>query len=59
METKVSKFKVNDRVRITKNKNNFSKSYTANWWKEIFTTDSVLKTNLGTCKIKDWNGKKK
>ena len=28
------KFKVDDRVRITKYKNNFSKGYTENWSKE-------------------------
>ena len=28
---KATKFKVNDRVRITKHKNIFSKGYTENW----------------------------
>ena len=32
---KASKFKVNDRVRITKDKNIFSKGYTGNWLREI------------------------
>ena len=50
METKVSKFKGNDRVRITKHKNNFSKGYTVNWRKEIFIIGSVLTTNPWTCK---------
>ena len=38
IETNVtaSKFKVNDRVRITKYKNIFSKGYTKNWPREIF-----------------------
>ena len=31
-----AKFKVGDRVRITKYKNIFSKSYTINWSREIF-----------------------
>ena len=39
------KFKANDRVRITKYKNIFSKGYTKNWSTEIFITNSVLKTN--------------
>ena len=39
------KFKVGGRVRITKNKNIFSKGYTKNSSKEIFVIDSVLKTN--------------
>ena len=55
---KVPKFKVNDRVRITKYKNFFSKSYTENWLREIFIIDSVLKTNPWTYKIKDLNGEK-
>ena len=38
IETNVtaSKFKVNDRVRITKYKNIFSKGYTKTWSREIF-----------------------
>ena len=39
------KFKANDRVRITKYRNIFSKGYTKNWSTEIFITNSVLKTN--------------
>ena len=50
---KAPKFKVSESVRITKYKNNFSKDYT-----EISIIDSVLKTNLWTCKIKDLNGGK-
>ena len=42
------KFKVNNRVRITKYKNIFSKSYTENWSKEILVINSVLKTNPWT-----------
>ena len=45
---KASKFKVNNRVRITKYKNIFSKAYTENWSREIFVIDSVLKTNPWT-----------
>ena len=39
---KVPKFKVNDRVRITKYKSIFRKGYTENWSREIFIIDSVL-----------------
>ena len=39
------KFKVGDRVAITKYKNIFSKGYTKNWSLEIFAINSVLKTN--------------
>ena len=50
--------KVNDRVRITKYKNIFTKSYTEKWSREIIIMDSVLKTNPQTYKIKDLNGGK-
>ena len=49
---KTPKFKVNDRVRITKYKNIFSKGYIENWSREIFVTDPVLKTNPWTYKLK-------
>ena len=58
MLTKATKFKVNDRVRITKYENIFSKGYTENWSRKIFIIDSVLKTNPWTYKIKDKNGEK-
>ena len=45
-----SKFKVNDRVRITKYNTIFIKDYTINWSREIFIIDSVLKTNSWTYK---------
>ena len=54
---KALKFKVHDRVRITKYKNIFSKGY-KNWSREIFIIDSLFKTNPWTYKIKDLNGKK-
>ena len=37
---KATKFKVNDRIRITTNKNIFMKGYTKNWSREIFIIDS-------------------
>ena len=43
-----AKFKVNDKVRITKYKNIFSKGYSENWSREIFNIDSVLKANPWT-----------
>ena len=43
--SKSTKFKVDDRFRITKYKNIFSKGYTKNWSKEIFVIDFVLKNN--------------
>ena len=43
---KASKFIVDDRVRITKYKNIFTKDYTEKWSKELFVIDSVLKRIL-------------
>ena len=42
--SKAPKFKVNDRVRIIKYKNIFSKGYTENLSREIFIIDSILET---------------
>ena len=58
MNSKAAKFKGNNRVRITKYKNSFSKGYTENWSIWIFIIDSVLKTNPCTYKIKDLNGER-
>ena len=56
--SKSLKFKVSDRVRITKYKNIFSKGYTRNCLREVFIINSVLKTNPGTYKLKDLNREK-
>ena len=53
---KASKFKVNDRVRITKHRNIFSKGYTENLSRKIFIVNSVLETNAWTYRIKYLNG---
>ena len=50
--SKAPKFKVNDRVRITKYKNIFSIGFSENWSREIFIIDSILKTNPWTYKLK-------
>ena len=55
---KALKFKVNDRVRITKCKNILSEEYTKNWSREIFIIDSVLKTNSWAYKLAYFNGEK-
>ena len=55
---KALKFKVNDRVRITKCKNILSKEYTKNWSREILIIDSVLKTNSWAYKLAYFNGEK-
>ena len=52
---KTPKFKTDDRMKISKYKNIFRKSYTKKWSKEVFAIDSVLKTNPWTYEIKDLN----
>ena len=53
---KAPKFKVNDRFRITKYMNIFSKDYTENWSREIFIISSVLKITSWIYKVKELNG---
>ena len=52
---KDSRFKVGDRVRISKFKNIFAKGYTPNWSKEIFIVDKINDTVSYTYNIKDLN----
>ena len=48
------KFKIGDKVRISKYKRNvFDKGYTPNWSEEIFTVDEIQHTNPITYKLKD------
>ena len=55
---RVLKLKVNDRARIRKCKNIFSKVYTEDRSREIVIINSALKTNPWTYKIKKVNGEK-
>ena len=52
---KDSRFKVGDRVRISKFKNIFAKGYTPNWSKEIVIVDKINDTVPHTYNIKDLN----
>ena len=52
---KRSRFKVGDRVRISKFKNTFAKGYTPNWSKEIFIVDKINDTVPYTYNLKDLN----
>jgi len=47
------KFKINDKVRISKYKHIFDKGYTPNWTTEIFTISKILHTNPVTYQLKD------
>lgn len=51
---KISKFKIGDKVRVSKFKNIFEKGYTPNWTTEIFTIARVRKTNPITYWLKDY-----
>ena len=53
---KDSRFKVGDRVRISKFKNIFAKGYTPNWSKEIFIVDKINDTVPYTYNLKDLDG---
>ena len=52
---KDSRFKVGDRVRISKFKNIFAKGCTTNWSKEIFIVDKINDTVPYTYNLKDLN----
>ena len=52
---KDSKFKVGDRVRISKFKNIFAKGLTPNWSSEIFIVDKINDTVPYTYNLKDLN----
>ena len=52
---KRSRFKVDDRVRISKFKNIFAKGYTPSWSREIFIVNKINDTVPYTYNIKDLN----
>ena len=54
---KDSRFKVGDRVRISKFKNIFAKGYTPNWSREIFIVNKINHTVPFTYNNKDLNDK--
>ena len=52
------KFKVGDRVRISKYKNIFAKGYVPNWSEEVFIVNEIKNTVPWTYTINDLNGEK-
>ena len=52
---KYSKFKVGDRVRISRYKNIFAKGYAPNWSSEIFIVNKINGTVPYTYNLKDLN----
>ena len=55
-EKPLPKFKIGDRVRITKKKTIFDKGFTPNWTDEIFTISEIKPTVPVTYTIKDEKG---
>ena len=53
---KDSRFKIGDKVRISKFKNIFTKGYTPNWSREIFIINKINDTVPYTYNLKDLNG---
>ena len=53
---KVPKFKVGDRVRISKYKNIFANGYVPNWSEEVFIVNKIKKAVPWTYTISDLNG---
>ena len=53
---KDSRFKVGDRVRISKFKNIFAKGYTPNWSSEIFIINKINDAVPYTYNLEDLNG---
>ena len=49
-----AKFKVGNKVRISKTKPAFDKGYLPNWTEEVFTITDVIDTNPRTYKLEDY-----
>ena len=52
------KFRVGDRVRISKAKRHFEKGYMANWSEELFTIVDAHRSNPPVYRLVDWHGEK-
>ena len=58
INNKDPKFKVGDRVGISKYKNVFAKGYVPNWSEEVFVVNKIKNTVPWTYEINDLNGEK-
>ena len=58
INNKDPKFKVGDRVKISKYKNVFAKGYVPNWSEEVFVVNKIKNSTTWTYEINDLNGKK-
>lgn len=55
---KAPKFRIGDKVRVSKNKHVFEKGYTPNWTTEIFTVSRVMESTVPvTYRLKDYRDK--
>ncbi|XP_043271230.1 uncharacterized protein [Venturia canescens] len=52
--TRNIKFKIGDKVRVSKHKHVFEKGYTPNWTTEIFTISEIRNTDPITYKLTDY-----
>ena len=52
------KFRVGDRVRISKAKRHFEKGYMANWTEELFMIVDAHRTDPPVYRLVDWHGDK-
>ena len=52
------KFRVGDRVRVSKAKRHFEKAYMANWMEELFTIVDAHRSNPPVYRLVDWQGEK-
>ena len=52
------KFRVGDRVRISKAKRHFEKGYMANWREELFTIVDAHRSDPPVYRLVDWHGDK-
>lgn len=57
LTTKKPKFKIGDRVRLSKNVDAFKNKFKTNWTKEIFIISEVLRSNVIYYKVVDESGK--
>ena len=58
INNKDPKFKLGNRVRISKYKNVFAKGYVPNWSEEVFVVNKIKNTVPWTYEINDLNGEK-
>ena len=58
INNKDPKFKVGDRVTVSKYKNVFAKGYVPNWSEEVFVVNKIKNTVTWTYEINDLNGEK-